>query len=273
MAVDPMVVGILPSGWRLLPIGPDKRPRLRDWPNRAMPASEKGLIQYWLDRWPDAGLAVVTGPESGVLVLDVDTEEGHGVDGFSALDSLMDELGFIPLLGPVTRTPTGGHHFFFAWPPGVPEIPSRPIAPGLDVKGTRGYVVLPTGDRTPGRRWEQGPDRPLALLSARWHARLLPLPRTPLSPPPIGNPSGRNERYIEAALASACERIATAPVGTRHNTTFREAASLARLEAQGLDLAEAEVGLTAAARTSGLPEAEARRTVRDALHRGAGRRP
>ncbi len=32
-------------------------------------------------RWPDANVGVVTGEESGIFVIETDTQDGHAVDG------------------------------------------------------------------------------------------------------------------------------------------------------------------------------------------------
>ena len=44
----------------------------------------KQIRKDW-KRWPEANVGVVTGAESGIFVVDVDTVEGHGVDGIAPL--------------------------------------------------------------------------------------------------------------------------------------------------------------------------------------------
>ncbi len=261
----------LPPHWRLVPVGPDKAPRLCNWPERAVPADAVDILRSWLARWPDGALALVTGPESGVLVVDVDSPVGHDTDGEAALGALGEELGPLPETVEAS-TPSGGRHLFFAWPRGVERIPSRSLRPGVDVKASRGCVVLPTGDHTPGRSWIRPPGDP-AALPLPWRARLLPPPpRVRLQQPRAFDrchSPGADDAYVRAALDSARARIAEAPQGTRHLTLFRETASLARLTDRGLDPVEAEQLLVEAALLAGLPVDEARRTVRDALRRGA----
>jgi len=264
---------LLPEHWRVVPIGPDKRPRLRDWPNRAVPRTEYATVKGWLRRWPDAGLALATGPESGVVVIDVDTEKGHGVDGEHALARLERELGPLPETVE-TKTPTGGRHLFFAWPRGVKRIPSRPLEPGVDIRGSNGLVVLPTGPRTRGRRWTRGPLITLATLPVRWRSHLIsPAPRVPSAevagPQPFRPAPTANDAYVAAALRSARAEVASAVPGTRHNTLFRAAASLGRLVARGLDPDEAIQELAEAAIGAGLEPDEAWRTARDGVHRSA----
>ncbi len=267
-AFDAAALGRL-ARWRLIPVGTNKVPLIRRWPERAVPASDRATIRSWLARWPHAALALVTGPESGVLVLDVDTATGHGADGAAALADLERRLGRLPPTAEAA-TPTGGRHLFFRWPVDVARIPSKPLAPGLDVKASGGCVTLPTGRRTPGRRWIRHPHEGLAELPARWRARLLPPPPRLRTSRPAWDAAAGDGRYVAAALASAVERVVSAAVGTRHVTLFREAASLARLIDRGLDPQAAARALVDAATRAGLPVAEARRTVADAFRRGPG---
>ncbi len=259
----------LPEHWRLVPVQ-GKRPVLREWPHRSVPAADREKIGAWLKRWPDCALALVTGPQSGVLVVDVDAPGGdHAADGTAAFARLQEELGRLPET-PCARTPSGGWHLFFAWPEGHPHIPNRSPALGIDLRASNGCVVLPTGSRTPGRQWQTPPaGTVLPDLPVRWRARVLPLPRQPEAGPRPAWRSGvgeaRGERYAAAALRSAVERVAGALPGERNNTLFREAASLARLA--GLDPSEIAAALTEAALSAGLPQSEVEATIRSALRR------
>src|ERR1035437_9360665 len=94
-------------------------------------------------RWPQANVCIVTGPASDIFVLDVDTLEGHGVDGPAALAALEAANG--PL--PPTRqaiSPTGGPHYYFRYPKSGNIINSTNLlGPGLDVRGDGGMVLAP----------------------------------------------------------------------------------------------------------------------------------
>lgn len=77
-------------------------------------------------------------------------------------------------------------------------------------------------------------------------------------------------RYGAAALASACEMIATAAAGTRNNTLNREAHGIAQLAAGGLvDEAVALDALAQAAERCGLESGEIRATLRSAWRAGS----
>jgi len=60
-------------GWLLFPVLPgEKQPLVRDWPNQA--TVDQSRIQVWLTKFADCNWGVVTGPASGIFVLDVDGE-------------------------------------------------------------------------------------------------------------------------------------------------------------------------------------------------------
>ena len=69
-------------------------------------------------RWtikPDAGVAIATGRTAGILVVDIDTTEGHGDDGYASLAELEACNGIIPDTLSVT-TPSGGRHLYCNYP-------------------------------------------------------------------------------------------------------------------------------------------------------------
>lgn len=113
-------------------------------PDAKEPACRRGLLdattdleriaRYWL-AYPDHNVGLRCGRESGIVVLDVDGEEG-----FESLRALEAKYGEIPTTASVV-TPRGGQHFFFRHP-GV-EIRNTQGVPGigLDIRGDGGYVL------------------------------------------------------------------------------------------------------------------------------------
>ncbi len=108
-------------------------------------------IQRWWRRWPDANVGIVTGAVSGLVVLDVDPRKGGG----DLLAALEDVYGALPRTVE-SLTGGGGQHFYFRHPGA--SVPSRSIAPGLDIKGDGGLVVSPPSGHVSGRvyAWESG---------------------------------------------------------------------------------------------------------------------
>lgn len=116
---------------------------------------------------PEAKLAVLTGPPSGLTVLDVD-----GLDGSLALDELQAELGPLPLTTMVA-TPRGAHMWFWT---AAQEIPSRVgLRPKLDVKSFGGYVVCPPSQIN-GARYRYACRVKPATLPQRWIERIRDTP-------------------------------------------------------------------------------------------------
>ncbi len=78
-----------------------------------------------------------------------------------------------------------------------------------------------------------------------------------------------NPTYGNAALRAEAERVAGASEGTRNDALNRAAWAIGRLVASGaLSESDAEATLVAAAQTAGLPEREARATVRSGITAG-----
>ena len=97
------------------------------------------VIERWWKGWPSANLGVPTGKKSGVVVLDVDVDDG----GLESLAKLERAGAPTPKTARV-RTGGGGIHVFFRNPRGT-EIRNSAglLGPGLDVRGEGGYVVVP----------------------------------------------------------------------------------------------------------------------------------
>lgn len=127
-------------GWVVVPWklhGTRKVPTRKGWTQAgALRGSE--VAEWWANNNGDIP-GVVTGAESGIWVLDIDPRNG-GNDSIAKLDA-------VGALGRTFRvnTPGGGWHLYFTWPVSGVEIASRPLPgyPGLDVKGTGGFVAAP----------------------------------------------------------------------------------------------------------------------------------
>jgi hypothetical protein len=117
------------------------------------PATKNGLKDATTDlrrietawrRWPDMNVAVATGAVSGVVVLDVD-----GDDGWDSLHDLEDRHELLPDTKSLT-TPSGGQHFWFKHPGAEIRNTAGFPGPGLDVRGDGGYVLVPPSVGTNG---------------------------------------------------------------------------------------------------------------------------
>ena len=117
--------------------------------NKKAPLTKRGfldatrdpkVVRAWLTAYPTANIAVATGAISGVVVVDTDVTKGK--NGEAELAALEEKFGKIP---PTVEsiTPSGGRHTWFQHP-GHP-VPSSQgaLAPGIDVRGDGGYVLVP----------------------------------------------------------------------------------------------------------------------------------
>jgi hypothetical protein len=102
-------------------------------------------IGRWWRRWPSANVGVPTGKMSGVVVLDVDVDDG-GLESLAKLE----RAGAPAPTTAKARTGGGGIHIFFRNSTDTQIRNSAGLlGPGLDVRGEGGYVVVPPS-RTQG---------------------------------------------------------------------------------------------------------------------------
>ncbi len=142
-------------GWPVFPCRRDsKTPLTRNGFKDATlnPDEIGGLFQTL-----DPNVAVRTGAVSGIVVLDVD-----GDDGFESLHRLAREHGPLPRTASV-KTPRGGQHFYFAHPGGTVPCSVGNLGPGLDVRGDGGYVLVPPSVVN-GRAYVVDDEAPIAPL-------------------------------------------------------------------------------------------------------------
>lgn len=181
-----VALALAARGARVMPVGADKRPILADWPNVA--SADPAQIVAWEMRGARGwNFAVVTGRVSGVFVLDID-----GARGAASLSDLEARLGPLPDTVRVRSGREGvGAHYWFALPPDQlePRTCGSQLAPGIDVRGRGGQIVIPGSRHKSGRRytWVAGhaPDEvELAVAPPDWVAVI----------PVAGAPVGRGGR-------------------------------------------------------------------------------
>ena len=155
----------LKRGWSVVPMRVEvvgekreKRPLIEWQQYQAQPPTE-AEVQAWAERWPDMGIAIVTGAVSGLVVLDEDVAGG----GDASLAQLTAQHGALPAT-PIVHTAGGGRHFYFRHP-GSPVPNAVGFQPGLDLRGDGGLVVAPPTVLPDGRGWVEDSNFPLSFLS------------------------------------------------------------------------------------------------------------
>ena len=146
-------------GWKVFPVGADKKPLIKDWPNAA--TDDQGQIRAWWERWPEAGIGLVCGQRSGVYVVDIDSRH----EGTSTWQDLVFKHG--EPLTMQSRTGGGGYHLFFRAPSYELGNSAGKLGRGIDTRGDGGYVVLPPSPHQSGATYEWVQWRQPQLLP-RW---------------------------------------------------------------------------------------------------------
>jgi hypothetical protein len=233
---------------------PGKHPRLRHGLTEA--STDPQRIEHWWARWPQANVGLRTG-----FVMDVaDVDSAEGRDGLRHL------LGGTLPAGPEVRTGGGGWHYWFA-PLGHGNRVR--LLPGVDWRGTGGYVIAPPSGHARGAAysWLRRPGAELPVATAAL-AELVAGPAADDWPHTrIVHP----DRYAAVALEAETDRVARAVPGTRNDTLNRAAFALGRLVGAALlDQQTVIRELTAAAGWAGLGRSETARTIHSGLT--AGRR-
>ena len=202
-------------GWAIFPASADgrKHPFVNAWQKVA--TKDAGQLRAWWRKWPNAVPALPTGKTSGLVVFDIDVKKARA-NGFDTLADL--GLAILPDT-PMSHTSSGGLHVFFSTHPMVDvrnSIGKAGLGPGLDVRGTGGFVVLPS----PGSGYWWDP---------HWNFdTCVPLP----APAWLGHRrrqsanvvTGQPRRFdAQTVLEEACEAIRNAGPGDKWRAIRREA--------------------------------------------------
>lgn len=200
--------------------------------------------------------------------LDIDVK--NGVNGYETLARLGREHGFeVPRITTTVFTPTGGAHLWMTVLEGVTVSNSvGRLGPGLDVRGTGGYLVGPgsigrSGEYTfhPKIGYTDPQPVPEQLL-----ALMLP-------PAPIVRPQRRSTPTPDAAgraLTGLVNVVLNSSQGGRNSALYWAASKAWAHVADGhVAAGDVESELITAAASVGLGEAEARRTIASAQRTGA----
>jgi len=250
---------------------PGKHPLGRLVPHGLTDATtDPAVVRAWWRQWPDASVALRTGPGS-LDVCDVDDPDGEGAE---VLRAILRTAAAMARSAPLARTGGGGWHLAFR-PTGLGNR-VRVLA-GVDWRGAGGLIVVWPSVHASGQRYRwvrpltlagELPEVPAALR------RLLAPPPAASQPPLAGAPQGdawigAASTYGAAALAGECARVRATSPGGRNHAVNRAAFKLGRLVAAGV-LSEAAVAaaLTDAATAAGLSRIEAGHAIRSGLAAG-----
>lgn len=143
---EQLVNEYIDSGWSILPVKPDeKRPYMTNWLQYTRTRPGKQLVSNWFNNLTGAGVGLVTGKISGVVVLDVE----HWCP--TPVDELLKKYP----TNMIARSGGGGVHLFYSYPQNVGKISNRVgIFEGADLRADGGFLVLPPTMHPSGNRYE-----------------------------------------------------------------------------------------------------------------------
>jgi hypothetical protein len=135
-------LGYLKLGWHIVPLKPtQKYPRVKWKPFQAtQPTIQQ--ITNWFTKWPDSNIGVITGPESGICSLDIDSPEANEAIQykFDIPDTIIQETG-------------RGRQYIFKYP--EDDIKSQAgLMEHVDFKGKNGIIVLPPSTHSSGKQYK-----------------------------------------------------------------------------------------------------------------------
>jgi len=160
------------------------------------------IIRGWWTKCPDANIGMATGPRSGISVVDLDGPEGLRSGNLFGLSSSVSSF-------------TGnGKQLFYKDETGTLKNSVKKLAPGVDVRGNGGYVVVPPSLHPNGKRYVwQGQSLSRVALP--------PVPvqfaRSPISTGTNTTTDSIGQRKPEGWIAQALEAMKN---GNRDNTLF-----------------------------------------------------
>lgn len=134
------------QGWSILPVKPEeKRPFITNWMQYTHTKATKDMVLNWFSNLAGAGVGVVTGKVSNMVVLDVESDCPYPIE---------DLLKRYPTQM-YSRTGSGGYHLFYQYPTTVTHVSNRVrIFDGADLRADGGFIVLPPTMHPSGNRYE-----------------------------------------------------------------------------------------------------------------------
>ena len=144
-------------GWHVIPLRPRRKTPITSHGEKDA-TTNPAQIREWWGKWPGANIGIATGP-SGLLAIDIDPRHG----GMNSINALAEQYGR-PITNIVAMTDGGGRHFYYRRPV---DVKSRANAfglawPGIDTRGSTGYVVAPPSIHPGGKAYKWILPGPLA---------------------------------------------------------------------------------------------------------------
>lgn len=182
--INDLIYDYIDNGWSILPVKPDeKRPFMTNWLQYEKTKASRDMVESWFSTLSGAGVGMVTGRISNVVVLDVESYCPTPIE--EILKKYPTQL--------ISRTGSGGYHLFYQYPQNVTKISNRVrIFEGADLRADGGFIVLPPTRHPNGNCYE---------WVQRGTPMMFPLPLLDLE----SKPTVQNEGWITEALRGVSE--------------------------------------------------------------------
>ncbi|MDR4469061.1 MAG: phage/plasmid primase, P4 family [Nitrospira sp.] len=158
----------LEQGWSVIPLRAGGKESLVPWKDYQTTSATQKQVRDWWKECPEANVGVITGRVSGLVVIDIDGEEG---------EATLAQLEFTHGALPQTRTVrTGnGRHLYFNYPGRPIQSSAGTLGKGVDVRADGGYVVAPPSMHQNGTRycWTSAVNQGLAELPSWLQTELI----------------------------------------------------------------------------------------------------
>jgi len=146
----------LDLGFSVMPIGDDKKP-IEDWIHLQEQRVTHDKITLWWGRYPHANVGIITGMVSGILVMDLDSQNSKDYAKTMGTPET-----------PIALTSKGAHVYFDFPTDLVGNKSDRKL--GMDIRGEGGYVVAPPSIHPSGAVYKWTGWHP-------WNTIIAPMPR------------------------------------------------------------------------------------------------
>lgn len=129
-----------------------KHPRIRAWQKTA--TLDRGQVEAWWEKWPDANIGIACG--SGLIVLDLD-----GPDEIKKFAGIAAPYRGLPET--LTCLTGRGVHLYLTG-----HLPNSRKVDGLLVRGDGGYVIAPPSLHASGRRYQWANQHVTQVMAPDW---------------------------------------------------------------------------------------------------------
>lgn len=130
-------------GWSVIPLKQDKRPYI-SWKSYQGKPATKAQIKKWWAQYPDANIGIVTGKVSGLIVIDLDSDEGQ--------EAYIAECG--ELHSTIAQKTGKGLHLLFRHPGDTEYSNMARTLTDVDIRGDGGYIMAAPSLHPNGSQYE-----------------------------------------------------------------------------------------------------------------------